>query len=226
MVARPRTFVPKVGSAPMQGLRRVAVLQRFRATRAASCSACFFERPEPVPTVAPSTDGRDLEGPVVRRALLGGDLVGDDLAALRQALLQRRLEVDRVLERVLDLGLERLDDRVRRALVAGVQEAGADDRLDDRREHALGLHQRRRLLGALGRRGAQPLGHAEALGHVAARRAGHRLRADLRQPPGAVALGLQPRVEVRGDREARGRCRPGTPGARRSPSAAPSTRRG
>ena len=55
------------------------------------------------------------------------------------------------------------------------------------------------------RRGGQEVGHPEALGHRAARRARHRLRADLRQPPGAVALGLQARVEVRGDREAQHR---------------------
>ena len=73
--------------------------------------------------VAPSTMRGHPEGPVVRRALLGGDLVGHDLAALGQALLQRRLVVDRVLQRVLQLGLERLDDRGRGALVARVQEA-------------------------------------------------------------------------------------------------------
>ena len=136
-------------------------------------------------------------------ARLGGDLVGDDLAALRQALLQRGLEVDRVLERLLDLRRERLDDRRGGALVAGVQVAGADHRLDDRGEHALGLHERRGALAdAVGRRGGSRAGTPEALGDRAARRARHRLGADLRQPPRAVALGLQARIQVRGDRQA------------------------
>ena len=48
----------------------------------------------------------------------------------------------------------------------------------------------------------QPLGHAEALGDVAARRARDGLGADLRQAPGAEALGLQPRVQPVGHRQA------------------------
>ena len=200
----PRTFGAEAWTVrPYAGLSAAASgSSDSSATRAASCSACFLERPEPVPRTLPSTAGGDLEGAVVRRAALGGHLVGDDLAALRQALLQRRLVVDGMLQRVLQLRREGLDDRRGRALVARVQEARADHRLDDRRQHALGLHQRGRLLGALGRRGAQPLGHAETLGDVAAGRPGDRLRADLRQPAGAVALGLQQRVDVRGDREA------------------------
>ena len=48
--------------------------------------------------------GRDLEGAVVRWAVLGGHLVGHDLAALREALLQRRLVVDGMLQRVSSSG--------------------------------------------------------------------------------------------------------------------------
>ena len=58
---------------------------------------------------------------------------------------------------------------------------------------------------ALRRGGGQQVGHPQALGHGAARRPRHRLGADLRQPPGAVALGLEARVEVRGDRQAQDR---------------------
>ena len=41
------------------------------AIRAASCSACFFERPAPRPTGAPADGRDDLERAVVRRARLG-----------------------------------------------------------------------------------------------------------------------------------------------------------
>ena len=142
--------------------------------------------------------GGDLEGPVVRRPELGRHLVGDDVAALGEALLQRGLEVDRVLEGVLDLGLEGVDDRLGRAPVARVQEARADDGLGHRGEHALGRDERRGLLAdAVGRGGLEALGHAEALGHGPAGAARDGLGADLRQAPGAVALGLQARVERR-----------------------------
>src|SRR5512133_2745684 len=116
-----------------RGARRLLLCVLLRAPRAGA------DRPL-------ADRGEDLEGAVVRRAVLGGDLVADDLAALGQALLQRRLEVHRMVERVLDLGHERLDDRRRRPLVAGVQVAGADDRLDDAGQHALGAHERRRAL--------------------------------------------------------------------------------
>ena len=122
------------------------------AVRAASCSASFFERPSPRPT------GRSPTAATPRRSAraagpLGRHLVADDLAAPGQALLQRRLEVHRMLERVLDLRRERLDHRRRRRLVADVQVAGADHRLDDGGQHALGRHQRR---GALARRRPAP----------------------------------------------------------------------
>ena len=65
-------------------------------SRAASCSACFLERPRARPDRLARRPGRDLERAVVRRAELGGHLVGDDLAALGQALLQGGLEVDGV----------------------------------------------------------------------------------------------------------------------------------
>src|SRR3954470_2081795 len=53
----------------------------------------------------------DVEDAVVRRPVLGDDLVVDDLALLGEALLECRLEVHRVLERLLDLRHEHLDDR-------------------------------------------------------------------------------------------------------------------
>ena len=107
-----------------------------------------------------------------------------------------------LLERLVDLLGERLDDRRRRALEAGAQVAGADHRLEHRREHALGLDdRRRRRRRARRRRGAQQLRHAELLRDRAAGRPRDRLGADLRQPPGAEVLGLQARVEVRGDRQ-------------------------
>jgi hypothetical protein len=152
---------------------------------------------------APRDGGGDLERAVVRWPELGGHLVGDDVPALGQALLERGLEVDGMAERVLDLGREGLDDRGGRPLVARVQVAGADDGLDDAREHALGGDERRgRLADPRRRRGREQLGDAEALRDGATRRAGDGLRADLRQPAGAEALGLQARVEVRRDGQA------------------------
>src|SRR5205807_5351686 len=51
--------------------------------------------------------GHDREGAVVRRSLLLDHVVADERAAPRQSLLKRRLEVDRVLQRILDLRRER-----------------------------------------------------------------------------------------------------------------------
>jgi hypothetical protein len=57
------------------------------------------------------------------------------------------------------------------------------------------------VLGPLRRRGAQLVGDAEPLGDPAARGPRDRLGADLREASGAVALGLQARIEVRRDGE-------------------------
>src|SRR4051812_29227317 len=77
------------------------------------------------------------EGPLVRRALLRGDLVDDHRAAAGEPLLQGGLEVGRVRQRALDLGRERLHHRIRHRLVAELQVAGADHGLDHRRQHPL-----------------------------------------------------------------------------------------
>ena len=53
----------------------------------------------------------------------------------------------------------------------------------------------------VGRVRGEPLGHAEALGDAPAGGPGHALRADLREPPGPEALGLQARVQVGRDGE-------------------------
>ncbi len=186
---------------PLEG-RGASGCSASSAIRAASCSACFFERPAPRPTGAPPTVAttskvRSCGGPS------SAAIVYSTVSARRA---RRSCSVDLkstgLLSALLDLGLEGLDDRLRRPLVAAVQVAGPDDRLDDRRQDALGLDER---LGALTdparRRRAQPVGHAEALGDRPAGDARDALRADLRQPPGAEALGLQARVEVRGHRE-------------------------
>src|SRR5262249_2388131 len=124
--------------------------------------------PAAPPAELPAGDERDhLEGALVRRAVLAGNLVVPFRAAPSQQLLQGRLEVDRMLERLLDLRFEGLHHRRGGPLVAGVQVAGSDDGLGHRREHALGLHQDgRALLGTVGRRGAEPLGQPEALGDL------------------------------------------------------------
>ena len=108
------------------------------AAAAAACSASFLERPEPRATVSPSTiaatsNVRSCGGPGLRR-----HLVEHERAAPRQPLLQRRLEVGRPLERLLDLRRERLAHRLRRRLEAVGQVARADHRLDHRGEHPLG----------------------------------------------------------------------------------------
>ena len=87
---------------------------RSSACSAAACSAAFLLRPLPVPTRSESTIAATSK---VRRC--GGPGFADHLvayarAAPRQQLLQRRLEVDRRLERVLDPGLEGVAPRRRR----------------------------------------------------------------------------------------------------------------
>ena len=173
------------------------------AIRAASCSACFFERPAPRPTGAPPTVATTSKV----RSCGGPSSAATSYSTVSARRARRSCSVDLkstgCVERVGDLRLERLDDRRRGALVAGVQVAGADHGLDDRGQHALGLDERLDALpDARRRRRAQQVGHAEALGDRAARDAGDALRADLRQPAGAEALGLQARVEMRGEREA------------------------
>ena len=107
--------------------------------------------------------GHDHVGALVRRSLLLGDLVADLRPAPREQLLQRGLEVHGVLERLRDLGRERLHDSIRRALVAGVQVAGSDHGLEHGGEHPLGFEQGRGALAhRLGRRGTQPLGQRQA----------------------------------------------------------------
>ena len=172
------------------------------AIRAASCSACFFERPAPRPTGAPPTVATTSNV----RSCGGPASVATSYSTVSARRARRSCSVDLkstgCSQRVVDLRLEGLDDRGRGALVAGVQVARADHGLDDRRQHALGLDERLDALpDARRRRRAQQVGHAEALGDRAARDARDALRADLRQPPGAEALGLQARVEVRGQRE-------------------------
>src|SRR3954453_7474953 len=74
--------------------------------------------------------GDGLEGAVVRRPVLAPDAVEDDLAALRQPLLQLALEVRVVIQCPLHLRRERLRHRFRGPLEAELDEAGADPRLD------------------------------------------------------------------------------------------------
>src|SRR3989440_1560403 len=66
----------------------------------------------------------DRVGAIVRRALLLADRVAHPRAAPGQQLLQRRLEVHGVLERLLYLRRERLHAGRRTPLVAGVRVAG------------------------------------------------------------------------------------------------------
>src|SRR5688572_13210683 len=54
-----------------------------------------------------------LEEPIVGRALLGDDPVAHDLSPPREPLLELALEVVEVRDRELDLGLERLRNRLR-----------------------------------------------------------------------------------------------------------------
>ncbi len=135
----------------------------------------------------------------MRRSLLVEHRVAYELPAPGQQLLERRLEIDRVLERILDLGPEGLDHRRGRLLVAVGQVAGADHRLDHRGQHALGAHQR---LDPGGRADAAPA-PAAGRGPPAARpppgtSARDRLGADLGQAARAEAVGLEAREQVGG----------------------------
>src|ERR1700759_947910 len=133
--------------------------------------------------------GLDGEGAVGRRALFVDHGVAHQLSSPRQPLLQRRLVVHRVLERVLDLRRGRVHHRLGGRVVAEGQITGADHRLDDRGQNTLGgderLEPRRRRFR---RRGAQPVGNPEALGHRPARATRHCLCADLGQPARPEAL--------------------------------------
>ena len=78
---------------------------------------------------------------VVGRPLLGHHPVIHELSAPRQPLLEHRLVVNGVLERLVDLLQERLDHRRPGALEAEGEVRRADDGLADRGEHALGAQQ-------------------------------------------------------------------------------------
>src|SRR5579875_3617214 len=92
---RPSSFVAHLDVDRLQGdLRRLLLGVLLGATDAAG--------------ELDALDGRaHREGPVVRRAVLGHHRVPDDLAAPREPLLQRGLEVHGMLERLRDLGRER-----------------------------------------------------------------------------------------------------------------------
>ena len=129
---------PGVDIFPPSGASCSSALERLCA---ASCSDSFLLRPLPLPTGRPSTSATVSNSAVVRRALLPHDRVDDDLAALREPLLELALEVELVRDRELDLGRERLRHRRRRALEAELEKAGADRRLERLRQHALGRDQ-------------------------------------------------------------------------------------
>ena len=136
----------------------------------------------------------------MRRAVLALDLVLDDLGTPGEPLLQLRLEVHGVLERLLDLSAEGLHDSRGHAVPAEREVGSADRGLADRGEDAVARDQR---VGALaGLAGARSC--SRRAGRCRARpRAGlarDALGAQLGQP--ARAERLEARVDVGGDREA------------------------
>src|SRR6185295_16494825 len=80
--------------------------------------------PHPRPDLLAVHERRTGERPVVRRPVRRERHVLDALPALRELLLERRLVVDRLVERLLDPALERGDDR-RRDLVEPTLEVEA-----------------------------------------------------------------------------------------------------
>ena len=66
----------------------------------------------------------------MRRSLFVDHVVAHQLTPPGQSLLQSRLEVNRVLQRIFDLRGEGLHHGLGRALVADRQKAGPDDGLD------------------------------------------------------------------------------------------------
>ena len=107
-----------------------------------------------------------------------------------------------MLERLLDLLGERFHDRRRGPLVARAQIAGADHRLDHRRQHPLGLDHRgrarRRPGGAAARSSSGTPSCSATTRQAGPETAWARIFVSR---PAPKLLGLQPRVQVRGDRQ-------------------------
>src|SRR4029078_10961458 len=98
-------------------------------------------RPGPAAERRVAVTRLDAKRLVVRRAGLGDDVVADPAAATGELFLKRRLEVEQRSRREVDLGREGGEQRLRGAVEAELQIAGADQRLDDRRHRALAADQ-------------------------------------------------------------------------------------
>ncbi len=221
---------PSGAAVPLRGPRGTqpgscggSTSRRSSASRAASCSALFFEGPRPTPTWTPSIDAAAVKVRSCGGALGGEQLVDDALPPPRELLLELGLVVDPVGEREVDLTREGLDDRTLDRLEAVLQVDGGERGLEQRREHvAIALEPR-----------LPPRGRATDAGRSTARRAaaGRRRRRSSRARRPASGASRAPPRRTRGSgrrasarSRARARSRRGTPGARRTPGApAPSS---
>ena len=138
----------------------------------------------------------------MRRPGLLGDLVGDRLAAPREPLLQRRLEVDRV--RRAPRRSARRRPRRPPPPCARSRRRGSRRRSPPRAPRPARARSRRPPRPPASPGGAaarSSSGSPSSSATAPAGRARDRLRADLRQPAGAEVLGLQARIEVRRHRQ-------------------------
>src|SRR5436305_14886945 len=100
-----------------------SALQRLHGDARGLLLGLLLAAPAPRAQRLAADQRRHAEGALVRRASRAGVLVDHLGPAAREKLLQRGLEVHRVLQRLLDIRGERIHDRLGRALVAGVQVA-------------------------------------------------------------------------------------------------------
>ena len=193
------------GGGARTGRRSLPASRRARgassASRAASCSASFFVRPLPTPSLLAVDHRRAGEPPVVRRAVDLEHGVATVRAGARERLLQLRLVVDVLRGRVLDPAR-----RTRRRSPCSIgskpcsRKSARERRLEQRREHvAVAREARELVVREPTPRSASFVAELELPGDRGAALARDDVRADLRQPAlGEVGEAV---VERAGDRQ-------------------------
>ena len=111
------------------------------ASRAASCSAAFFEPPSPDTELLAVDEGRAREVALVRWPLGRENGVDHLPPAAGERLLQLRLVVDVRVQRVVDAAGERVDDRGLDVREPVLEEERAERRLEERGQHVAVLRE-------------------------------------------------------------------------------------